>query len=140
MNLNVIPPKPTARRKTELSEKAEKYKQLIENQVANIKTETIDTGKKVLIIGGACLAVYWLLDTLVLSGDEKPKKKHIKNLGIAETQAPIIVQAEAPRTDEGSPILDAVKGVALSFLLSIAKDKLTEALSHLNTTDASPHS
>lgn len=128
MNLNLIPPKPSER-KSELAETADVLRQKIESQLANIKDETIDKAKKVLVIGGASLAVYWLVDTLLADDeDKKPKKIKVQN---AETALVAL-----PKIKEDSAIFTAIKGAVLTFLLALAKEKLIEVLSQLKKSDA----
>jgi hypothetical protein len=125
MNLNVIPPKPSEK-KSELIETADALRQKIESQLANIKDETIDNAKKILVIGGASLAVYWLVNAL-LNDDDKAKKPKID-----KESTKVIIQEPA----EDSAIFTAIKGAVITFLLALAKEKLMEVLSQLNKPDA----
>jgi hypothetical protein len=135
MNLNVIPPKKSS--KKDLVDAAERYKQAIESQIIDIKTEAIDVGKKTLIVSGVCLSVFVLIENLLLSDDDdKPKKK--KQLLVPNTNESSGIAI--PKTKNSSIVLNAVKGILLTFLLSLAKDKLTQAMAHLSQADAESNS
>lgn len=131
-------PSETAEQKQALSQASDRYKAAIEGQVNELKQDAFDIGKKVAIIGGACLAVYLLVQ--LLSDDDQPKKSKrskANNLAVVPIQA---IEPVAQEDKGDSMIWSAVKGIALSLLLSLAKEKLTELLAHLNETNAETNS
>ncbi len=132
MNLNIIPPKPSAK-KIELNETAEALLQKIESQIANIKDETIQKAKTIAIITGSTIAVYWLVNALLEDDDDKKSKK-TKTLPLVQSLDPAPVALA--KNQEDSAIFTAIKGALLTLLLGIAKEKLTEVLLNLNKTNA----
>ncbi|WP_064197185.1 MULTISPECIES: hypothetical protein [Emticicia] len=114
----VVPPKGASReeRKEFLQESANKYLEAIETQLGDLKK----VGKNALIIGGVIVAAYAITELLL------PSNK-VKTL---PTPKPI---AEEDDENEDSFVWDALKGVATSVLLTIAKNKLLEIIDSYTT-------
>lgn len=121
-----MPTKNIATRKQELSQEAERYRLNIETQVTEYKQDAVKIAKNALIIGGACLAVYSVVQ--VLTSDKEPKQK-IKKTS-AETTLVV-----APEEKEDSVVWSTLKGVALSIALSLVRQKLVDAIATLTATD-----
>lgn len=122
INIPVVPPKTASReeRKEFLQESANKYLEAIETQIGDLKK----VGKNALVIGGVVLTAYALTELLLPSTKQK----------ISIDPKPI-VQEEDDDNDEDSFAWAALKGVATSVLLTLAKNKLLEIIENL-TTDA----
>lgn len=121
INIPVVPPKTASReeRKEFLQESANKYLEAIETQIGDLKK----VGKNALVIGGVVLTAYALTELLLPSAKQK----------ISLDPKPIA--QEDDDNDEDSFVWAALKGVATSVLLTIAKNKLLEIIENL-TTDA----
>ena len=96
-------------RKTQLQNTISSVTTAIENQLGDYKTK----GKNILVIGGIVVAAFAI--ARLLSDDVK--EEETKNI------------SESP---ENSVFLSALKGVATTVLLSIAKTKLLELLEQYN--------
>lgn len=116
----MVPPKTASReeRKEFLQESANKYLEAIETQIGDLKK----VGKNALVIGGVVLTAYALTELLLPSAKQK----------ISLDPKPIV---EEDDNDEDSFVWAALKGVATSVLLTIAKNKLLGIIDNL-TTDA----
>lgn len=114
----VVPPKGASReeRKEFLQESANKYLEAIETQLGDLKK----VGKNALIIGGVIVATYAITELLLPSNKVKA----------LPTPKPI---AEEDDENEDSFVWDALKGVATSVLLTIAKNKLLEIIDSYTT-------
>ncbi|AFK03158.1 hypothetical protein Emtol_2019 [Emticicia oligotrophica DSM 17448] len=114
----VVPPKGASReeRKEFLQESANKYLEAIETQLGDLKK----VGKNALIIGGVIVAAYAITELLLPSNKVKA----------LPTPKPI---AEEDDENEDSFVWDALKGVATSVLLTIAKNKLLEIIDSYTT-------
>ena len=121
INIPVIPPKTASReeRKEFLQESANKYLEAIEMQIGDLKK----VGKNALVIGGVVLTAYALTELLLPSDKQKISLK------------PKPIEQEDDDNDENSFVWDALKGVATSVLLAVAKNKLLGIIDNF-TTDA----
>jgi hypothetical protein len=120
-NIPVIPPKTASReeRKEFLQESANKYLEAIEMQIGDLKK----VGKNALVIGGVVLTAYALTELLLPSAKQK----------ISLNLEPI--EQEDDDNDENSFVWAALKGIATSVLLAVAKNKLLGIIDNF-TTDA----
>lgn len=119
-------------RKEALSQAADQYRQAIDSQIVELKQDAVDVAKKVAIIGGTCLAVYLLVD--YLTDDSTPKPKRRKRVGTDVAIVP--VQEAAPEKEGNSVFWSALKGVAVSLALALAKEKITELIANLTEPNA----
>ena len=117
-------------RKRELLDEAKQYKEAIDQQVIEIKQETFRVGKIALIVGGA-LAGSYLLYSLFVSGSAKNKNKKIK----VDESANLPLELKEPKAKD-SWLIASIKGYILTFLLSIAKEKITQAFHHIKEENA----
>lgn len=120
INIPVVPPKTASReeRKEFLQESANKYLEAIETQIGDLKK----VGKNALVIGGVVLTAYALTELLLPSAKQK-------------TMLDPEPSVQEEDNDEDSFVWAALKGVATSVLLTIAKNKLLGIIDNL-TTDA----
>ena len=121
INIPVIPPKTASReeRKEFLQESANKYLEAIEMQIGDLKK----VGKNALVIGGVVLTAYALTEFLL------PSDKQNTSFN------PKPIEQEEDVNDENSFVWAALKGVATSVLLAVAKNKLLGIIDNF-TTDA----
>jgi polynucleotide 5'-kinase involved in rRNA processing len=121
INIPVIPPKTASReeRKEFLQESANKYLEAIEMQIGDLKK----VGKNALVIGGVVLTAYALTELLLPSAKQKISLE------------PKLIEQEEDNNDENSIVWAALKGVATSVLLAVAKNKLLGIIDNF-TTDA----
>ena len=121
INIPVIPPKTASReeRKEFLQESANKYLEAIEMQIGDLKK----VGKNALVIGGVVLTAYALTEFLLPSDKQKTSFN------------PKPIEQEEDDNDENSFVWAALKGVATSVLLAVAKNKLLGIIDNF-TTDA----
>lgn len=121
INIPVIPPKKASReeRKEFLQESANKYLEAIEMQIGDLKK----VGKNALVIGGVVLTAYALTELLLPSAKQKISLE------------PKLIEQEEDNNDENSIVWAALKGVATSVLLAVAKNKLLGIIDNF-TTDA----
>ena len=116
----------TAKRKEVLANTTESLKTSLDEKLATLKTDGLETAKTALLIGGGVLAVYLLLEAVLPDeneNDEEPAAKKSKNKTIVVKQ------------QKSSIITKAVTGYAVTFLLGLAKQKLTDYLA----THDQPH-
>lgn len=118
-----VSPKKISERKRQLHLEAKAYKETIDGQVSNLKSEATRIGTRTLIIGGV-LATSYLLFSYLTSDNEKKVSAKISENG----NLPVIVKKEKAKE---SWLVSSIKGYMLSFLMAIAKDKIIEALSIL---------
>ncbi|MDR6564125.1 MULTISPECIES: hypothetical protein [Arcicella] len=118
-----VSPKKISERKRQLHLEAKAYKETIDGQVSNLKSEATRIGTRALIIGGV-LATSYLLFSYLTSDNEKKVSAKISENG----NLPVIVKKEKAKE---SWLVSSIKGYMLSFLMAIAKDKIIEALSIL---------
>ncbi len=114
----------TNARKESLASTADALKESLDSKLESLRTDATHAGKTALIIGGSVLAVYLLLEAILPdedADDETPKGKK---------KRPIMVEKQ-----ESSVITKAVAGYAVSFLLGLAKQKLSDYLA----THDQPH-
>jgi hypothetical protein len=126
--LPVISTQNTAARKEQLQQEAQLYKNNIDTQVTQLKTDATKIGTTTLIIGGVLASAY-LLFRLFTSSDSKKTKKDEE----AYSSLPVEKNTDS---DKESWIVSSIKGYILSFLIAIAKDKLLEAISMMKETNA----
>ncbi len=121
INIPVIPPKTASReeRKEFLQESANKYLEAIEMQIGDLKK----VGKNALVIGGVVLTAYALTEFLL------PSDKQNTSFN------PKPIEQEEDDNDKNSFVWAALKGVATSVLLAVAKNKLLGIIDNF-TTDA----
>lgn len=89
--------------------------------------EVLRLAKNALIIGGTVLAAYaaYRLLTNATEDDEAPAAK--------------TPEAAGKRTSDGpSPVLTAVKGAVVSFLLEIARERLVGVIAQFNSRSDAP--
>jgi hypothetical protein len=91
-----------------------KYKQALEEQVSDLKESTIRVAIQGLVFGGVALGSYFLVKAF--QKKEKPEK-------IQKTEAPVSVAGGFTST-----ILASIQSYIASFLLAIAREKITEFL------------
>ncbi len=116
----IVPPKLSREERKEiLQESATKYLEAIETQIGDLKK----VGKNALYIGGAILAAYTLTEFLLPSATKEEERAE-----------------EIESDDENSIVWTALKGVAVSLILAVAKDKLLEILENLNDPNAETNS
>jgi hypothetical protein len=121
INIPIIPPKTASReeRKEFLQESANKYLEAIEMQIGDLKK----VGKNALVIVGVVLTAYALTELLLPSAKQKISLE------------PKLIEQEADDNEENSFVWAALKGVATSVLLAVAKNKLLGIIDNF-TTDA----
>ncbi len=126
----IVPPKGSRdERKELLQESVNKYLEAIETQIGDLKK----VGKNTLVIGGVIVAAYALTELLL--PDATPKRS--KNNALSSNALPIVVEEEQ---EEESMIWAALKGAAMSLLLTIAKDKLLGLMENMTTNNAESNS
>ena len=116
-------------RKEELYKAREQYRQEIESQVKDLRSKAEQIGKTVLVIGGVFAGAY-LLYSLFFGGSEKKKKKQV--VSIDNKLVPIKVKEE---DKEDSWIVSSIKTYIISFLIAIAREKLSEVLQFLKESE-----
>lgn len=121
INIPVIPPKTASReeRKEFLQESANKYLEAIEMQIGDLRK----VGKNALVIGGVVLTAFALTEFLLPSDKQKTSFN------------PKPIEQEDDDNYENSYVWAALKGVATSVLLTVAKNKLLGIIDNF-TTDA----
>ena len=119
IKMPTVPLKNRAERKAALQQSAEKSLEAIQNQLGDLK----NVGKTALIIGGTIVAAYALTEILL------PSPKTVREESFSQKND----------ENEGETILwAAIKGIATSVLLALAKDKLMELIENLTEKDAKP--
>lgn len=125
----VVPPKGSRdERKELLQESVNKYLEAIETQIGDLKK----VGKNTLVIGGVIVAAYALTELLLPAANKRPSKT------LPNNALPVVVEDE--NDEEDSMIWSALKGAAMSLLLTIAKDKLLGLMENMNTNNAESNS
>ena len=114
--------------KAELYQAREQYRQEIESQVKDLRAKTEQIGKTVLVVGGVFAGAY-LLYSLFFGGSKKKKKKVVS---IDNELVPVKVKEE---DKEDSWIVSSIKTYIVSFLIAIAREKLSEALLFLKESE-----
>ncbi|MBY0424432.1 MAG: hypothetical protein K2Q22_02245 [Cytophagales bacterium] len=115
--------------RAELEQKRDEQLQKIRQGVAGVKKEV---SNKMLVIGvaGAGLFIGYLVYSLFFKKDSKvvfiPKQK-----GNADAPVPVV------ETVPESPIVSAIRGYIVTFLLSLAKQKVQQFLDELYKNDDS---
>jgi hypothetical protein len=95
-------------------------------------------GKNTLVIGGVIVAAYALTELLLPDATPKRSKTLLSNSNVLSGNAlPIVVEEEQ---EEESMIWAALKGAAMSLLLTIAKDKLLGLMEKMTTNNAESNS
>ena len=110
-------------RKELLQESVNKYLEAIETQIGDLKK----VGKNTLVIGGVIVAAYAITELLLPAATPKRNRT-----------LPIVVEEE--QNEEESMIWAALKGAAMSLLLTIAKDKLLGLMENMTTNNAESNS
>lgn len=130
-----MPPKGSRdERKELLQESVNKYLEAIETQIGDLKK----VGKNTLVIGGVIVAAYALTELLLPDATPKRSKTLLSNSNALSGNAmPIVVEEEQ---EEESMIWAALKGAAMSLLLTIAKDKLLGLMENMTTNNAKSNS
>lgn len=124
-----MPPKGSRdERKELLQESVNKYLEAIETQLGDLKK----VGKNTLVIGGVIVAAYALTELLLPAATEQPRKK------LPNNALPVVIEDE--NDEEDSIIWSALKGAAMSLLLTIAKDKLLGLMENMTTNNAESNS
>jgi hypothetical protein len=118
-----VSPKKTSERKIQLHKEAQAYKKTIDGQVNDLKTEAARIGTTALIVGTALAGVYVIFS---LFTSESKKKKELQI--VENSNLPVVVKKEKSKD---SWIISSIKGYMMAFLMAIAKDKITEAMSIL---------
>jgi len=124
----VVSPKRISERKRELHLEAKAYKETIDGQVSDLKSEATRIGTTALIVGGILATTYLIFSFFSSDSDKKVTTKVSENSNL-----PVVVKKE--KTKE-SWLISSIKGYMLSFLMAIAKDKVMEALSILKENHA----
>jgi hypothetical protein len=125
----VVPPKGSRdERKELLQESVNKYLEAIETQIGDLKK----VGKNTLVIGGVIVAAYALTELLLPAATKQSSKK------LPNNALPIVVEDQ--EEEEDSVIWSALKGAAMSLLLTIAKDKLLGLMENMTTNNAESNS
>lgn len=89
-----------------------KYKQALENQVADLKENTVRYAIQGLVFGGVALGSYFLIKAFTKNSPEEKQEK-----GVAVTSNSFT-----------STLFASIQSYIVSFLLSIAREKLTQYL------------
>jgi hypothetical protein len=99
-----------------------KYKQALESQVADLKENTVRFAIQGLVFGGVALGTYFLIKAFTKDSPEEKKEK-----GVAVTSNSFT-----------STLFASIQSYIVSFLLSIAREKLTQYLEEhlLNQNEA----
>ena len=130
----IVPPKGSRdERKELLQESVNKYLEAIETQIGDLKK----VGKNTLVIGGAIVAAYAITELLL--PDATPKRSRtLASNALSGNALPIVVEKQ--EDEEESMIWSALKGAAMSLLLTIAKDKLLGLMNNIPTNNAESNS
>ena len=110
----------TNKSKEELLRSNQEYLRALENQIANLKSNTKDWAKKGLIIGGTLLATYKIAQFLFFEEDES---------SIDEKSS--LINTTPPKKE--SAVFNAVKSAVSLFLVGLAKEKLKDFFKNLNS-------
>jgi hypothetical protein len=139
----IVPPKGSRdERKELLQESVNKYLEAIETQIGDLKK----VGKNTLVIGGVIVAAYALTELLLpdatpkrnrMNGNVLPSNVLPSNVlpsnVLPSNVLPIVVEEGQ---EEESMLWTALKGAAMSLLLTIAKDKILELMENMTTNNA----
>ncbi|HEY9048587.1 MAG TPA: hypothetical protein VIN08_21920 [Ohtaekwangia sp.] len=117
--------------KAELLKKSARHREELEEEVKLISERTQKVLTNALIIGGSLAVSYLLIRQLAGGSESKSRKRKVKIVKAVEApeqvvETEVVSQAETPGIV--SHIGNAIAGQAMAFLLSIAKEKLTEFL------------
>ncbi len=114
------PKRVTSKSKEELLRSNQEYLSALENQIADLKSNTKDWAKKGLIIGGVLLATYKIAQLLFFEDDESTIDEK------PEPVSPVYHKKE-------SAVFNAVKSSVSLFFVGLAKEKLKDFLKNLNS-------
>jgi hypothetical protein len=89
-----------------------KYKQALENQVADLKENTVRFAIQGLVFGGVALGTYFLIRAFT---KKTPEEKQEKGVSVTNNSF-------------ASTLFTSIQSYIISFLLSIAREKLTQYL------------
>ncbi len=106
--------------KEELLRSNQEYLNALENQIADLKSNTKDWAKKGLIIGGVLLATYKIAQLLFFEDDESTTDEKLKPINTVYHK-------------KESAVFNAVKSSVSLFLVGLAKQKLKDFLNNLNS-------
>ncbi len=129
----IMPPKGSRdERKEFLQESVNKYLEAIEMQIGDLKK----VGKNTLVISGIIVAAYALTELLLPDATPKQPNNALPSKALSgNTMATVVTEDK-----EDSMIWAALKGAAMSLLLTIAKEKLLGLMENLTTNHAEPNS
>ena len=104
----------------------QRYKEALENQVSDLKEGALKFAVKGLVLGGVALGTFLLIRAF-------RKKSPSPVSHSANTELP-------SRTNFSSALFASIQGYIISFLLSLAREKITEYLEEylLKQNEASP--
>ena len=110
----------------------------IETQIGDLKK----VGKNTLVIGGVIVAAYAITELLLPEATPKNNRTLSGNAlsgnALPNNALPIVVEEEQDK--EESIIWAALKGAAMSLLLTIAKDKLLGLIENMTTNNVESNS
>jgi hypothetical protein len=96
-----------------LLNKTSKFKDALEEQVSGLKQDTMRLAVQGLVFAGVALGSY-----LLIRAFKKKDKDQDRNYG----------QISYPKSDFASSLFASIQGYIITFLLSIAREKITEYL------------
>ncbi len=96
-----------------LLNKTSKFKDALEEQVSGLKQDTMRLAVQGLVFAGVALGSYFLMRAF-----KKKDKEDDRNYG----------QISHPKSDFASSLFASIQGYIITFLLSIAREKITEYL------------
>ena len=113
--------------RVELLQKRQEQLENIRLGISKVKKEVTSTSGKVIGIGASLLVGYLIFSLFFKKGTNivmVPKEKENENLLASKIE-----------TVEESPIVSAIRGYIISFLLSLAKQKIQQFLEELYKKD-----
>lgn len=130
-----VNPEITSKR-NQLLAKSASYEQEINHQVEEIKDKAISAGKYALVVGGVAFTGYILIKFAfnMLSSSNEAEKPTSKIIHIPSDQQANIMTTAAPK--ETSFIVKMIMSAIATFLLAIAKQKLTQFLEKIYAGEA----
>ena len=111
-------------KKQVLLDKASLYKKQIRESVNELYEDVENRGKKVLIIGGALIITYGILDLILKSRQNKVVEEEYEE---REIQNPPV----STRPKQDSFIIRSIKEQIAAFIMALAKQTLNEILENL---------
>jgi|GEM_PF-1371799 len=110
----------TEARETTLQQESKVARQQLEGQIEHLKTDAIRMGKQALVIGGTIMAVYLLLE-LILTADDDAENRSNSNKSV-------VIASKST----SSWLTKSVSAYAMTWLLGLAREKLTDFLATQN--------